>query len=1004
MTLNNLQNDIANEDRSDELKSRFVALSYKIDQCINTITGWISEGLISEPRSYSEDLGNLVLLIDDMVAIEVGFLADSLPSGFRSRGTDLNSHYASEATHRDLLDRLRRRCYRNSETPLHANAIQQLRTAFPREKIWTEQWIAIESALTAWIQSHFDDPPRLAAGVSLLSSAVISDPRLQATLDEANGPIEAWNREKDEELHRELVLKAIEAHERGDLEATTQNINQARSIGLQNFGSPIEHATMSQFEAAQNWVQESLEFADATQFVDDASESVRQLLDEDAPPAKIEVLFDRLRNQAKQYKIEVDPGLVHRVRTRLQEARKAGVFRRRLAFTISTGVLIVAAGVFGIQFEIKRRANITENLIARVENLIPLWINDDSLRLASSPPMTRSEAIAGLRPDDADEIINESLENHAWLAGASDIQVMTKRCLLTRDLQDNLFQKTLADLNDLLRRLESTEINTTFASKKVEISSRVADSSGRSDLTELAQAVQKLIITIDARSLVAKKIQLESDIDSLVDRLKTAESQWPGDDELRRPVASAWKDASLVWQGIEVDANLLLADVNALNISGDGRIEEIRFTAAAKRHMARNLAERNRLLDDRLQSLPEPVRMEQKLTEKLRVIVQEFGDLLNERGLLESMEESLQAAAIMNATQDWRKTIWPDLKAIREDPSGARATTAARTRELQGKIEDHLDRFPFSPLKDDARILQATLARGSSATTSDLNIAKQSLAQLDYYNLVQFTANSGKVLARETGDGRANRKLILYDDDLFKPIDQLTGVLPLDPKITIVGTPKPPVPIVIISGAKKEISNATGYRLSMLLLDAIMELQGTPNTKTVPEHDVLLRLKLLHWLAVLWIDTCGETFPNISREMDSWQNRVSRTLLTRDWPRSMWDGNSQFMVWKREAEESISRFPLLQPMIDTSLADRRRDLDSGSPVVPIGTLGPDFGNGRSIKWIGDERPEGVFLVPTRSEDRAWVLTPLQITNDGAVETDLDTPKGVVMIYLRNQDA
>ena len=1000
--LDDIQKEVANGIHSDDLRSRFVALSIRIERCIDTVTTWIAEGLISEPRSYSEDLGNLVILIDDMTAIEVGYLAGALPPNFKQRGADLNSHYASAATHKDLLDRLRRRCYRGVEAPLHANAIVQLRTVFSREKIWTSQWLAIESSLTTWIQNHFDEPATLAAGVSLISTGIITDRHLQDALDQSKAPISEWKRKKAQELHRGLALKLIDAHGREDL---TSAIEITAEVGLlpPDSGSAIDPETMTRSAAAQTWIRETLAFDDATQYVCETSESVRQLLDESAHPSKIETLFDRLRKRAMDHGIEVDPGLVHRVRTRLQEERKARVFKRRLTVMISLGVIIVAAGVFGMRFEIKRRVDISANLVLQVENMIPLWVNDDSLRLDPSSLSTRDEAIAGLRPSDAEEIIDKKLEDHSWLAGKPDVEVMKQRCVLTKDLQQKLFQRTLADLQGLVARLNSDEIDPTVAARDFEIPSLVALASDRMDLSDLAATVKELIVTSNARSLEAKRIQFASELKLLINRLKVAEGQWPGDDDQRRITALAWKSASLVWQGIGVDTALHLAAIKSAGLSETGKAEEIRITADERFGKAVELASRNQLLDTNLRSLVEPIRLESELTQKLKMIVEEFGDLLAERGLLGSMEESFRAATIMNATQDWRRNVWPDLKMVRRDPTGAKATTAAQTRELQAKIESHLERFPFSPLGEDAQLLQDTLACGTAVTTSDLGIAEQELAMWNLENLVEFNANSGKVLARDTGNGKPKDMLVLYQDDLYKTIDQLNGVLPKDPKIVIAGKSKPSVTISVVTNTRRRIQNATGYRLSMELLNAAMELRQEPNIGGRSNSDALLRLVMLHMITDVWIETCGGTFPEIAKKLSAWKSRIGNTLLSRDWPRSLWDLTSEYSTWRMEAEAAVSRFPLLQPMIDTALANRRQELGTGSPVVPVGLLGLELENGRTIKWIGDRRPEGILLIPTRSGRRSWILKPLEVNGDGSVTPNDNTPRGVAMIYLKDQD-
>ena len=1000
--LDDIQEDVASGIHSDDLRSRFVALSIRIERCIDTVTTWISQGLISEPRSYSDDLGNLVIMIDAMTAIEVGFLAGALPPDFEQRGTDLNSHYASAATHKDLLDRLRRRCYRGAEAPLHANAIQQLRTTFPRERIWTSQWLAIESLLTTWIQNHFDEPATLAAGVSLISTGIITDRHLQDALDQSKAPISEWKRKKAQELHWGLALKLIDAHGREDL---TSAIEITAEVGLlpPDSGSAIDPETMTRFAAAQTWIRETLALDDATQYVREASESVRQLLDESAHPSKIETLFDRLRKRAMDHGIEVDPGLVHRVRTRLQEERKARVFKRRLTVMISLGVIIVAAGVFGMRFEIKRRVDISANLVLQVEKMIPLWVNDDSLRLDLSSLSTRDEAIAALRPSDAEEIIDKKLEDHSWLAGKPDVEVMKQRCVLTKDLQEKLFQRTLADLQGLVARLNSDEISPNVAARDFEIPSLVALASDRMDLSDLAATVKELIVTSNARSLEAKRVQFASELKLLIDRLKVAESQWPGDDDRRRMTASAWKSASLVWQSLRIDVALHLADLKSAGVKETGKAEEIRITADERFGKAVELASRNQLLDTNLRSLVEPIRLESELTQKLKMIVEEFGDLLAERGLLGSMEESFRAATIMNATQDWRLNVWPDLKMVRRDPTGAKATTAAQTRELQAKIESHLERFPFSPLGEDAQLLQDTLARGTAVTTSDLGIAEQELAKWNLENLVEFNANSGKVLARNTGNGKPDDMLILYQDDLYKTIDQLNGVLPQDPKLAIAGKSKPSVTISVVTNTRRRIQNATGYRLSMELLNAAMELRQEPNIGGRSNSDALLRLVMLHMITDVWIETCGGTFPEIAKDLNWWKSRIGNTLLSRDWPRSLWDLTSEYSTWRMEAEAAVSRFPLLQPMIDTALANRRQELGTGSPVVPVGLLGPEHENGRDIKWIGDRRPEGTLLIPTRSGRRSWILKPLEVNGDGSVTPNDNTPRGVAMIYLKDQD-
>ena len=1001
-TLDDIQKNVTSGVHSDDLRSRFVALSIRIERCIDTVTTWISQGLISEPRSYSEDLGNLVIMIDDMTAIETGFLAGSLRPDFKQRGTDLNSHYASAATHQDLLDRLRRRCYRGAEAPLHANAIQQLRTTFPRERIWTSQWLAIEGLLTAWIQSHFDEPATLAAGVSLLSTAIIADRHLQDALDQAKSPISEWRRKKAQKLHWELVLKLINAHDREDL-ASAIEIKAELEILPPDVNSTIEPETMARFAAAQTWLCETQAFDDATQYVCEASESVRQLLDESAHPSKIETLFDRLRKRAMDHGIEVDPGLVHRVRTRLQEERKARVFKRRLTVMISLGVIIVAAGVFGMRFEIKRRVDISANLVLQVEKMIPLWVNDDSLRLDPSSLSTRDEAIATLRPSDAEKIIDRKLEDHSWLAGKPEVEVMKQRCVLTKDLQKTLFKRTRADLQGLVARLNSDEIGPTVAARDFEIPSLVAVASDRMDLSDLAATVKELIATSNARSLETKKVQFARALELLIDRLKVAEGQWPGDDDQRRITASAWRAASLVWQGLGVDTALYLAALKSAGLSETGTAEEIRITADERFGKAVELASRNQSLEMNLLSLVEPIRLELELTQKLKTIVEEFGDLLAERDLLGPMEESFRAATIMNATQDWRRNVWPDLKMVRSDPTGAKATTAAQTRELQAKIESHLERFPFSPLEENAQILQDTLARGTAVTTSDLRIAEQELAKWNLENLVEFNANSGKVLARNTGNGKPRDMLVLYKDDLYKAIDQLNGVLPQDPKLAIAGKSKPSVPILVVTNTKRRIQNASGYRLSMALLNATMELREEPNIGGRSNSDALLRLVMLHLITDVWIETCGGTFPEIAKKLSWWRSRIGNTLLSRDWPRSLWDLTSEYSTWRMEAEAAVSRFPLLQPMIDTALANRRQELDTGSPVVPVGLLGPAHENGRAIKWIGDRRPEGILLIPTRSGRRSWILKPLEVNGDGSVTPNDNTPRGVAMIYLKDQD-
>ena len=580
---------------------------------------------------------------------------------------------------------------------------------------------------------------------------------------------------------------------------------------------------------------------------------------------------------------------------------------------------------------------------------------------------------------------------------------MKQRCVLTKDLQQKLFQRTLADLQGLVARLNSDEISPNVAARDFEIPSLVALASDRMDLSDLAATVKELIVTSNARSLEAKRVQFARELESLIDRLKVAKSQWPGDDDRLRMTAAAWKSASLVWQSLGVDAALHLADLKSAGVKENGKAEEIRITADERFGKAVELASRNQLLDTNLRSLVEPIRLESELTQKLKMIVEEFGDLLAERGLLGSMEDSFRAATIMNATQDWRLNVWPDLKMVRRDPSGEKATTAAQTRELQAKIESHLERFPFSPLGEDAQLLQDTLARGTAVTTSDLGIAEQELAKWNLENLVEFNANSGKVLARNTGNGKPDDMLILYQDDLYKTIDQLNGVLPQDPKIVIVGKSKPSVTISVVTNTRRRIQNATGYRLSMELLNAAMELRQEPNIGGHSNSDALLRLVMLHLITDVWIETCGGTFPEIAKDLNWWKSRIGNTLLSRDWPRSLWDLTSEYSTWRMEAEAAVGRFPLLQPMIDTALANRGQELGTGSPVVPVGLLGTALENGRTIKWIGDRRPEGTLLIPTRSGRSSWILKPLEVNGDGSVTPNDNTPRGVAIIYLKDQD-
>ena len=1012
VTLNELVSRLADGADPESLEDMFGELVRKLQTALGTTIAWIESGLSSEPRTYSEDLGNIVFISDQLISL--GSAHDSLGSLTAAIDPEsiriLNAHYADARMHESLVGRLRVLCYCRKSIPERASAIQSLRNQYPKEQQWVSQWHEIEPNLADWIIANIDDAMKIMDMWTDLKSMIPTTPGLQKAMDEADAVVRKVRHHQTKQRQESLARSIPKLVAGNQIEAVEKQVAEYESLlALRPEG--VSPDLSKGINDAIKAIQFKREYESANLDVLQRSLELRQLLDEQARPSAIESSYDELRVRANAHGIEIDPGLRSRVSARLNEASKSALWKRRILVTAACLFLIAGAVTVLMWLELSRRTRI----MAELQSSVSLMLARETPTNESSQSPTLSSLLA-TRPVVAIRLMDNASSQHRWLADdPTYISLLEQSAQLADEKEDalKLLRERLALIED---RMDNPRTNPQAMGVDVEDVMQLSLISGEDELIRASSKIEQqhnhFINQLDASILKEITVELEAlkqDRDEILHEL--SEDM----EAISRFDPEVWIQGSRKWNSIANRTSALanMAEEHELDI--ESSIIALQEEAIQQKTAASEYAKRLASFIQAVQLLERSAN-ESVFFKRADDLLREYGDLLAEMNQRAELKITQQAAKSMLSVRHWREFVWPKVAIAIRDAKKKNIDVGPASVNLKLMLEEHQTMHPDSPYSEVASLTIEYIDVDVSPV--DRAAVLRELSAIVPKNLIWFSTTRGNRVYSigQVGEKDVHKKLLLHKGDIGKPQSSLgpDPAIELEREVT-AGKYIPPIAhrsIVAsaISQAMERIQDnrLNGRELSHELLRLAIEIERKNQPGEIEDirnlaEDPLLRLIALKELLDIWVKNYSTDNPTLAQKIKAWSDGNLGDLLNKDWVKLAYQDNSARDLAYQKAAEAINKSPghlEIEEHFQSSDQTRTTLLDSLRVHKMVAICGPEI-QGRQIYWVNDRPQPGQYFTPVFIDTAAgWSLSQIESIADDKNTCSLSdsAPAGIIPLF------